>query len=264
MDIKIDVSWFRFLADLPPEEIKKVVCAIWDYSRGEQVPDIDSAAWETIKAIIDYEIQHKAELSIKRRDAAKSRWHKEPIVSDSVPKTQPETIAPEIILPENKFLSLTDNSEIRNALINENSDLSIFLETGAGYDTLSISERKFADRPDVREKCTWHKEMQAAAKVIKRKPFCPPTLEEWLDFCREKNLNLEKMRNAYESYGVADWHDSQGNPIRNWKQKILQVWAAKPQNYNQQTAKFGAQSEMAKLQTGIKMAEVMLKKQGII
>lgn len=263
MNIKIDVSWFRFLADLPPEEIKKVVRGIWDYTHGNKVAKIESAAWETIKASIDYEIQRKKEISEKRRAAILARWHKEPIV-DVQPVVEPEKIVvePEIIKPENKFMSLSDNLSICAELEKPDSALSIFLETGAGYDELSTVEREFVDRADVRKKCPWYKETQATP--VKRKPFVPPTIDEWLEYCREKNLDMAKMRNAYESYVVADWHDSQGNPIRNWKQKILQVWAAKPQNYNQQTAKFGAQSEMAKLQTGIKMAEVMLKKQGII
>jgi hypothetical protein len=25
-------------------------------------------------------------------------------------------------------------------------------------------------------------------------------------------------------YASADWHDSKGNPVRNWKQKLLAVW----------------------------------------
>lgn len=269
MNIKIDVSWFRFLADLPPEEIKKVVRAIWDYTHGDKNAKSDSAAWETIKASIDYEIQRKQELAEKRRLAAMSRWHhnETPIVEKPISDPEPiesAPIEPEIVTPENKFLSMTDDSSIRAELENPDSAVSVFLETGARYDELSSVEREFVDRADVRSHCRWHKELQAATKQVKRKTFVPPTLDEWLDFCRDKNLDLGKMRNAYESYVVADWHDSQGNPIRNWKQKILQVWAAKPQNYNQQTAKFGAQSEMAKLQTGIKMAEVMLKKQGII
>ena len=91
MDIKINASWFRFLEDLPAEEIKKVVHAIWDYTQGNKVQGIKSAAWETIKASIDFEIQHKAELSAKRRNAAKSRWNKENIVLEHpVPEKQPE------------------------------------------------------------------------------------------------------------------------------------------------------------------------------
>ena len=32
------------------------------------------------------------------------------------------------------------------------------------------------------------------------------------------------MEEAYEAYEVAGWHDTQGKPILNWKQKILNVW----------------------------------------
>ena len=265
MDIKINASWFRFLEELPADEIKKIVHAIWDYAQGNQVENIKSAAWETIKASIDFETQHKKEISENRRKSANCRWHKTKELSEqSAPEIQTEVIEPEIIVPENKFISLTDNFEVRTALGNPDSAISVFLETGARYDELSTAEREFVDRADVREKCAWHKEIQAATKAIKKKPFTPPTLEEWLDFCREKNLNLEKMRNAYEGYVAADWHDTQGSPIRNWKQKILMVWASRPDNYNTQTANFARPTEMEKLAKGAKIAEEMLKKQGII
>lgn len=265
MDIKINASWFRFLEELPADEIKKIVHAIWDYAQGNQVENIKSAAWETIKASIDFETQHKKEISENRRKSANCRWHKTKELSEqSAPEIQTEVIEPEIIVPENKFISLTDNFQVRTALGNPDSAISVFLETGARYDELSTAEREFVDRADVREKCAWHKEIQAATKAIKRKPFCPPTLEEWLDFCREKNLNLDKMRNAYEGYVAADWHDTQGSPIRNWKQKILMVWASRPDNYNTQTANFARPTEMEKLAKGAKIAEAMLKKQGII
>lgn len=58
----------------------------------------------------------------------------------------------------------------------------------------------------------------------KEKKFVPPTLEEWLDFCAEKGLKQQRMTEAYEGYECAGWKDSRGNPIKNWKQKILNVW----------------------------------------
>lgn len=58
----------------------------------------------------------------------------------------------------------------------------------------------------------------------KKKDFVPPTLEEWLDFCAEKGLKQQRMTEAYEGYECAGWKDSRGNPIKNWKQKILNVW----------------------------------------
>ena len=58
----------------------------------------------------------------------------------------------------------------------------------------------------------------------KKSTFTPPTLEEWLDFCTEKGLKQQRMTEAYEGYECAGWKDSRGNQIKNWKQKILNVW----------------------------------------
>lgn len=265
MDIKINASWFRFLEELPADEIKKIVHAIWDYAQGNQVEDIKSAAWETIKASIDFETQHKKEISENRRKSANCRWHKTKELSEqSAPETQTEIIEPENITPKNKFIPLTDNIEIRNALSDSESSLNFFLATGSGYDELTVAEREFVDRADVREKCTWHKEIQTATKAIKTKHFTPPTLEEWLDFCREKNLDLDKMRNAYDGYVAANWHDTKGNPIRNWKQKILMVWMQNSENYNKQSARFPQKSGIAELVAGSEMAKQMLKERGLL
>jgi len=56
-----------------------------------------------------------------------------------------------------------------------------------------------------------------------KKIFTPPTIEEFKKYCDESGhvLNAETI---YKGYDVADWHDSQGKQIKNWKQKILQVW----------------------------------------
>lgn len=63
-----------------------------------------------------------------------------------------------------------------------------------------------------------------ASDKAKKKQFSPPTLDEWLEYSAEKGLKLKKMEEAYEAYEVAGWHDTQGKPILNWKQKILNVW----------------------------------------
>lgn len=260
MICRICTEHIDFLEHLPETErfeiFYKVVLSAIDENDSitvsDSISDIGKSAYNLLKK------------NIKCKIVSENYGGKRPNAGRKPSVSKKETVEPEIVKPANQFVSMTTDLTIRAELENPGSAVSVFLETGARYDELSSVEREFVDRADVRSHCRWHKELQAATKQVKRKTFVPPTLDEWLDFCREKNLDLGKMRNAYESYVVADWHDSQGNPIRNWKQKILQVWAAKPQNYNQQTAKFGAQSEMAKLQTGIKMAEVMLKKQGII
>lgn len=66
-------------------------------------------------------------------------------------------------------------------------------------------------------------------KERKKIVFIPPTLEEWLAFCKENTLDPDKMTNVFNGYSVANWHDSQGKKLKSWKQKILMVWN-KPEN----------------------------------
>lgn len=249
-----------FLEQLPERErfeiFYKIVLSAIDENDSitvsDSMSDIGKSAYTLLKK------------NIKCKIVSENYGGKRPNAGRKPSVSKKETVEPEIVKPENQFVSMTTDLTIRAALGNPDSALSVFLETGAGYDELTVVEREFVDRADVRAKCVWHKELQAATKQVKRKAFTPPTLDEWLDFCREKNLDLEKMRNAYESYVVADWHDSQGNPIRNWKQKILQVWAAKPQNYNTQSARFPQKSGIAELMAGSEMAKQMLKERGLL
>lgn len=257
---RIHGEYIDFLEQLPEIErfeiFYKVVLSAIDENDSitvsDSMSDIGKSAYNLLKK------------NIKCKIVSENYGGKRPNAGRKPSVSKKETVEPEIVKPENQFVSMTTDLTIRAELANPESAVSIFLENGSRYDELTVAEREFVDRADVRAKCVWHKELQAAAKQVKRKVFTPPTMDEWLDFCREKNLDLGKMRNAYESYVVADWHDSQGNPIRNWKQKILQVWAAKPQNYNQQTASFGARPELNKVATGAEMAKRMLKEQGII
>jgi hypothetical protein len=54
--------------------------------------------------------------------------------------------------------------------------------------------------------------------------FIPPTLQETINFFVVKGFTQELATRAWESYNVAEWVDSQGKKIKNWKQKMLQVW----------------------------------------
>jgi hypothetical protein len=51
-----------------------------------------------------------------------------------------------------------------------------------------------------------------------------PTLSEVEDYFLEKGSTVEAAKQAFEYYDVADWQDSKGKPVKNWKQKMLAVW----------------------------------------
>ena len=62
------------------------------------------------------------------------------------------------------------------------------------------------------------------ASVKKKKEFIPPTLEDVRAFFKEKGYKDSEALRMWNGYDVADWHDSQGKQIKNWKQKAYQVW----------------------------------------
>lgn len=261
MDITINVSWFRFLADLPAEEIKNLGLAIWDYTQGKEVQGIESAAWAIIKASIDSEIQQKQELSEKRRQAVKARWAK--IKESSEP--QPEIVEPEIVVPQNKFADMTDDPSIRAELKNPDSAISVFLKTGSRYNELSKTECEFADRADVRAKCEWHKEIQAATREIKTQ--MPPTEEEVLAYAREQNsiagmggfaCSDEEALNFFDYYSGLGWHvpNSANTPLRVWK-PFLRKWARSPLRSLQQFKPRMSLKEIKELQNEIEVQKIL-------
>lgn len=72
------------------------------------------------------------------------------------------------------------------------------------------------------------KESIGKEKNIRGK-FTPPTLEEVRKYCEERGNGVDYQK-FYEYYSIANWKDSKGNPVRNWKQKMIANWEKeKPQ-----------------------------------
>lgn len=68
-------------------------------------------------------------------------------------------------------------------------------------------------------------------KVGNQKKIDPPTPEEVQVFIQSEGYPLELAVKVYNYYNDADWHDSKGNKVKNWKQKIRGNWL-KPENKN--------------------------------
>lgn len=61
-------------------------------------------------------------------------------------------------------------------------------------------------------------------KRQRRVQYSAPTLEEVKSYFKEKGYRQEIAMKAFEYYDNADWHDSSGKKVRNWKQKMIAVW----------------------------------------
>lgn len=65
---------------------------------------------------------------------------------------------------------------------------------------------------------------KANKRKTKKIEFIPPTLEEVEVYFSEHGYTVESAKKAFDYYNVGGWKDRDGNPVRNWKQKMLSVW----------------------------------------
>lgn len=65
--------------------------------------------------------------------------------------------------------------------------------------------------------------------------FIPPTLEEIKEYCKQRNNNIDPQY-FYDFFNVANWIDSNGKQVKNWKQKII-TWERNNQQRNTNKSK---------------------------
>ena len=68
------------------------------------------------------------------------------------------------------------------------------------------------------------KRIEYKIKEDKIKIFTPPILIEVENYFFENGYTKESGKKAFNYYSVADWKDSKGTKIKNWKQKMQGVW----------------------------------------
>lgn len=68
----------------------------------------------------------------------------------------------------------------------------------------------------------WNENKNNEKKNIKKKSS-PPSYEEIVAYCKERNNNVDAKR-FFDYYSAGGWKDGKGNPIINWKQKMIAVW----------------------------------------
>lgn len=62
------------------------------------------------------------------------------------------------------------------------------------------------------------------------KVFNKPIQKEVEDYFFENGYSRQAGTKAFNYYSVADWKDSTGKPVRNWKQKMQAVWFKEENN----------------------------------
>jgi len=67
------------------------------------------------------------------------------------------------------------------------------------------------------------KQEEISRRKGKRVVFTPPTIEEIAQFSADAGYAIDATL-VYNYYNDADWHDSRGNKVKSWKQKLRAVW----------------------------------------
>ena len=68
---------------------------------------------------------------------------------------------------------------------------------------------------------------QEEKRPRKKKEFIPPTVNDVITYFREKGSTDDLARKAYDYYTTGGWKDAKGDPVLNWKQKMLINWIDK-------------------------------------
>ena len=69
----------------------------------------------------------------------------------------------------------------------------------------------------------------------KSKIFVPPSLQQIQDYCTERKNSVSAVK-FFDYYTAGNWKDAKGNPVKNWKQKLLS-WEGRDSGHNQQRDK---------------------------
>lgn len=67
----------------------------------------------------------------------------------------------------------------------------------------------------------------------KGREFTPPTLEDVQAYCKERSSPVDPQK-FFDYFTAGGWKDAKGNPVRNWKQKLLTWEQYQPQPAAQQ------------------------------
>ena len=98
---------------------------------------------------------------------------------------------------------------------------------------------------DIEEEKDIDKDKEVKKRRKKSKDFTPPTLEEVEAYCKSRNNNVDAKR-FFDFFDSADWVDSKGNKVRNWKQKVI-TW----ESYNKDVKQDGqATGDTGKVRIG--------------
>ena len=121
----------------------------------------------------------------------------------------------------NAECNVTDNVTVTQCNAECNAECNV-------TDSITVTQCNAADKNRIEEnreeeKRTEEREENApgeSANTKKPKAFVPPTVEEVRQYCLQRKSGVDPVR-FWEYFDTGGWKDSEGKPVRNWKQKLI-------------------------------------------
>jgi len=88
----------------------------------------------------------------------------------------------------------------------------------------TVNERSISSTDNVNVNVNVNDTVNVNENKKRVKAFSPPTLLEVQDYFFENGYTKESGLKAFNYYNTAQWKDSTGKQVKNWKQKMIAVW----------------------------------------
>lgn len=162
----------------------------------------------------------------------------------------------QIIFSEKFVESISDAYKKRsNEIICKKTLLVLLISLGIRKPSKGESKpRKGQSQAPVNPQSKEEYSKEEYSKEEKSKPkkdvFTPPQISEVIEYFIEKGYSKQAAEKMFEYYSVADWKDSRGNKIRNWKQKANAVWFKDEHKLKSTTVDYSDKTKWAKQSNG--------------
>jgi len=119
-----------------------------------------------------------------------------------------------------KVLILNDDKLIQKRMVRDNEISNKRAEAGkkGGENTQKFAKAK------VEANSEYENENEIDNVNKKSKVFKAPDISEVIEYFIANGYCEEAAIKAHSYYSIADWHDSKGAKVKNWKQKMQSVW----------------------------------------
>lgn len=101
----------------------------------------------------------------------------------------------------------------------------------------AIAKASQCDRKGIASKVNKSKVNNKESIKKKAIAFVSPSLSEVENYFIEKGYTVEVAKKAFGYYDTAEWRDSTGKAVKNWKQKMISTWFKSENKQTSQTQK---------------------------